>query len=129
MKNLLSTKKALRILLLPALIFGLGIGGYAFTASNTVPATKAGDGAGAISGFTLSNVKYTLNSTNARNIDAVAFDVDVAPAVGATMTIKLVAAGSTWYTCTNAATAITCNTTSPQATVLSADELRVLIVN
>ena len=98
-----------------------------FAAANTVPTSKGGDGAGTISGYTVSNIKYNLNSSDPRNIDSVTFDVDTAPAATATKKIKLVAAGSTWYTCTNVTTAFTCNTTSPQATVAASDELRVVI--
>ncbi len=83
---------------------------YAFTAANTVPASKARDGTGAISGYAVSNVNYNLNAANPSNIDSVTFDVDVAPSAGADMEIKLVAAGSTWYSCTNVTTALTCVT-------------------
>ena len=37
---------------------------YAFAAANTVPATKAGDGLGVISGYTVTNVVYDLNATD-----------------------------------------------------------------
>lgn len=94
-----------------------------------MPASKAGDGTGAISGYTVSNVNYNLNAANPSNIDSVTFDVDVAPSAGADMEIKLVTAGSTWYSCTNVTTALTCVTTSPQATVATADELRVVIAD
>lgn len=106
----------------------MALGGYAFTAANTVPSTKAGDGAGSISGFATSSVSYTLNATNTRNLDSIGFNVDVVPAAGSAIKIKLSVAGSTWYTCTNVSTAITCPTTSPQATVAGVDELRVVIV-
>jgi len=106
----------------------LGAASFALAAANTVPASKAGDGAGAVTGYTVSNIQYTLNGTNPQNIDQVDFDVDVAPPAGATMEVKLVAVGSDWYSCTNVTTAITCVTTAPQATVATADELRVVIV-
>ncbi len=102
---------------------------YAFTAANIVPASKAGDGAGAISGYTVSNVNYNLNGTNPQNIDSVTFDLNIAPSAGADMEIKLVALGTDWYSCTNITTALTCITTSPQATVVLADELRVVIAD
>jgi hypothetical protein len=103
-------------------ILAVSISGFA--AANTVPASKAGDGAGAITGYTIANVKYNLNATDPRNIDSVTFTGG--PASGThTLKIKLVAAGSTWYSCTIAATN-SCNTTSPQATVAAADELRVV---
>lgn len=100
---------------------------FAFADANTVPTTKAGDGAAAVSGYTVSNVVYTLNAASPQNIDQVAFDVDTAPPAGAKMRIKLVSAGATWYSCTNAVAAVTCATTAPQATVATADELRVII--
>lgn len=98
----------------------------AFTASNTVPGTKAGDGLGTITGYVVSSVAYTLNATDPTKIDAVSFTLDAAPAAGATIKAKLVSAGSTWYSCSATGTSVTCNTTSPQATVSSADELRVV---
>jgi hypothetical protein len=117
----------------PRVLLALGFGAIVavtasgFAAANTVPTSKGGDGAGAISGYIVSNIKYSLNASDPRNIDSVTFDVDVAPPAGATKKIKLVAAGSTWYTCTNVTTAFTCNTTAPQATVAAADELRVVV--
>ena len=38
-------------------------GAYAFTAANTVPASTAGAGTGAVSGYTVTNMHYALNST------------------------------------------------------------------
>ena len=117
----------------PRILLALGFGAImavtasGFAAANTVPTSKGGDGAGTVSGYIVSNIKYTLNASDPRNIDSVTFDVDTAPAVGATKKIKLVAAGSTWFTCTNVTTAFTCATTAPQATVAASDELRVVI--
>ena len=129
MYNRFTLRKAGRMLLMPVLAVVFGFVAYGFAAANTVPATKAGDGATAISGYTVSAVSYTLNSSNPSNIDTVAFTVNTAPAAGSKMKIKLVNAGSTWYTCTNVTTALTCTTTSPQATVAAADELRVVIAD
>ena len=56
----------------------LAIGVYAFAASNTVPATEAGSGSGAISGYTVSSVAYGLNATTPTNIDSVTFTAAVA---------------------------------------------------
>jgi hypothetical protein len=104
-----------------------GIAGFAFTASNTVPDTKAGDGVGTISGFVASSVHYTLNSTNPRNMDAVSFTLDSAPIAGSTIRAQVVD-GGTWYACTNTGTAVTCDTTvGTQATVVSTDKLRVVV--
>lgn len=91
-----------------------------FAASNTVPGTIAGDGSGAVSGYTVSSVAYTLNSTNPGNVDAVAFTIS--PVTG---TVKAKVAGN-WYSCTNTAGSVSCTTTSPQATVASATTLQVV---
>jgi hypothetical protein len=104
----------------------LGSAAYAFTASNTVPGSAAGSGAGAISGYTASAVSYSLNATNPGNIDQVAFTLN--PTAAGTVKIKLAAAG-VWYACANAAGSVTCNTTvGTQATVAAASELTVLAV-
>ncbi len=96
---------------------------YAFTAANTVPASTAGSGSGAISGYTVSAIAYTLNAATPTNLDAVTFTI--APTAASVVKIQLAAAGS-WYTCANAAGSITCNTTSPQATVAAATNLTVV---
>lgn len=104
----------------------IGAGAYAYTNSNTVGTTQAGDGSGAITGYVVSSVKYNLNSSNPGNIDSVTFSLDSTPAAGSTLKTQLAPAGS-WYTCTNVATAVTCAVTSPQATVAAATNLRVVI--
>jgi hypothetical protein len=117
-----------RHLLLPlALAVALGLVTYALTASNTVPVTKAGAGAGIISGYSVTNVRYGLNATDPRKIDSVAFDLDTAPPGGSTIRIKLESGGSAWYACTAAGAAMSCNTTTPQATAAAANELTVVV--
>jgi hypothetical protein len=98
-------------------------GSYAFTASNTVPATQAGQGTGTVSGYAVTSVGYTLNSANPANIDAVTFTIN--PATATTVKAQLVAAGS-WYSCTNTSGAVSCATTSPQMTVATAATLNVV---
>ena len=54
-----------------------GLGAYAFTTSNTVDTTSAaGVGQAAISGYTVTNVSYTQDSTNPDTWSAVDFDLD-----------------------------------------------------
>ena len=101
----------------------LSIGVYAYAASNTVPGTQAGSGSGAISGYTVSGIAYGLNSTTPTNLDQVTFTI--APTAAGTVKAQL-AAGGTWYTCSNVAGAVTCNTTSPQATAAAATQLTVV---
>jgi len=98
-------------------------GSYAFTASNTVPTTQAGQGTGTVSGYTVSSVAYTLNGTNPGNIDAVTFTIS--PASATTVKAQL-ASGGTWYSCTNSSGSVSCATTSPQMTVATAATLNVV---
>lgn len=120
--------KPARLFVAAMFLVVLGIVTYAFTAANTVPATKAGDGSGAITGYVITNVSYTLNGTDPSMIDAVTFDLDSVPPAGSTMKIQLDSVAADWYDCTNFGVNITCDTTTPQATVLPADALRVLVV-
>jgi hypothetical protein len=120
--------KPARLFVAAVLLVVLGIVTYAFTAANTVPATKAGDGSGAITGYIITNVSYTLNGTDPSRIDAVTFDLDSIPPAGSTIKIQLDSVAADWYDCTNFDVNITCDTTSPQAMVLPADALRVLVV-
>ena len=100
-------------------------GAYAFTASNTVPSSNAGSGSHAISGYAVTNVAYTLNSTTPTDLDAVAFTLDAAAG-----TVKAqVVSGGTWYACSNGGSGNdwTCDTTlGTQATVAPANQLTVV---
>ena len=98
-------------------------GSYAFTASNTVPTTQAGQGTGVVSGYTVTGVAYGLNAATPTNIDTVTFTINPTSAT----TVKAqVATGGTWYLCTNSAGAVSCPTTSPQLTVGTAATLNVV---
>lgn len=113
-----------RLALLLAVAAALALATYAFTASNTVPGSKAGKGEGTISGYTVSAVAYTLAS-NPANIDSVAFTLDSA---ATSVKAKLVAASSTYTSCTvSGGTSVSCDF-SPDVAVLSADELSVIAV-
>ena len=101
-------------------------GSYAFTAANTVPASKAGDGSGAVTGYTVTNVHYTLNGTDPSKIDAVSFTLNTAVAAGGTLKITL-DGGTNWFSCTVNTTTPSCTTTGAgQPTVLAAANLRVV---
>jgi len=103
----------------------LAFAAYAFTASNTVPGSKAGKGEGTISGYTVSGVAYTLSASDPANIDSVAFTLDGA---ATTVKAKLLAASSTYTSCSvSGGTSVTCDF-SPDVAVLSADELSVIAV-
>jgi len=117
--------------LTPRRLFLLGIFGllavvtYGFAASNNVPASNAGDGQAAISGYAVSNVHYTLNSSNPSTIDTVTFTLAPAMVAGGQTRISL-DGGTTWLAagaCSGAGT-ITCTATG--TSVLSLDNLRVV---
>jgi hypothetical protein len=116
-------KRRLLFLILAIGIFAIATAVYSFAASNTVPNTYLGEGTGTISGYEVSNITYVLNSSNPSNLDEVRFTLDHA---ASTVKIKLIAAGSYFYDCSLAAGTWECPTTSPQVTVVSADELRVI---
>jgi len=119
-----SAKRPVKIGLLFVLVATAALTATAFTAANTVPATNAGDGSAAISGYTISAVNYTLNAANPQNLDAV--DFTIAPITANTIRVQLDTPAGAWYSCTNAAGAVSCATTAPQATVLLADQLTVV---
>ena len=84
--------------LLPLLM--LGIVGYAFAATNTVPVSGAGDGSNTISGYTITNVTYTLNSTTPSNLDKVAFTITPGAGASAPTTVKVqLISGGSWFSC------------------------------
>ena len=121
MKASRTKRRALLISTVLALV--LSIGGYAFTASNTVPNASLGQGSNTISGYTVSSVAYNLNASTPSNLDSVSFTIS--PATATSVKVQITSAGS-WYTCTNTAGAVSCPTTSPQATALVATALNVV---
>jgi hypothetical protein len=118
-----------------ALVF---VGRAAFAAANTVPASSAGAGSAAVSGFTISAIDYNLNATTPTNVDTVTY---VATAdngsTGTSLTIHTrFVAGGAWYTCTRTggvapAHNISCDTDGtpgPQLTVAPIDTFEAVIV-
>ena len=111
------------IIAIAGLVAILSVSGYAYTATNTVPNETLGQGTNVISGYTVSAVAYNLNAANPANLDSVSFTI--APTTATSVKIQLAAAG-TWYSCTNTAGAVSCATTSPQATAAAATALNVV---
>jgi hypothetical protein len=115
-------KRALRILLAVVASMAIAGGAYAFTAANTVPSSNAGAGVGTVSGFTITNLHYGLNTTTPANIDSLSFTV--APVIPSTSSGKVLVqailstGGPNTYTCTTntAGDTVSCPTTSPQLT-------------
>ncbi len=95
---------------------------YAFAAANTVPdPTYAGDGSGTISGFTITNVSYTLNPSNPANISATTFTISPASASQVYVSLD---GGTNWTSCTNAAGSVSCSLTG--VTAAGATSLRIV---
>ncbi len=97
-------------------------GSYALTAGNTVEASKAGDGSGAVSGYAATNIKYALDSTDPSKAASVSFDLDSAPGQ---VKAQVVTSGS-WFNCSNTGTAVTCNLGASGVSVASINTLRVV---
>lgn len=107
------------ILTIVALVFATTA--FALAAQNTVPDHYAGEGAGVVNPYTVSNIQYNLNATNSSNIDSVTFTLNAA--AGDVM-VRLLTTGS-YFTCTNpTATDWECITAG--ATILATDEFRVI---
>jgi hypothetical protein len=120
--------RALKISLIVIVTLAIAGAASALAAANTVPASHAGDGANTVAGYTVSAIHYTLNAATPTNVDQISFTLSVAPVAGSSIRVRLYDAGP-WYTCTNAGTAVTCNTTSPQATASTAANLTVVIAD
>jgi len=110
----------------------IGLGSYAFTASNTVQQTNVGAGAAAVSGYTVTNVHYNLNATTPTNVDSLTFTISPTIPSGGNGTVviavDLASGGTSRYTCTRNTTGdtVTCPTTSPQLTADSITKLTVV---
>lgn len=112
----------LKVLFVVIAVIILSVAAYAFAAANTVPATKAGDGTGAVSGYTVTSVVYTLNGTDPTTLDEVSFDLGAA---ATQVKAQLVSSSGTWYTCTlDTGTVWQCDTTG--LTVSTINQLRVV---
>lgn len=95
--------------------------GFAFAASNTVPTSYAGEGSGTISGFTVSAIRYTLDTNNPANITGVSFSLTPSPANTATVRAALNAGA--YVNCTVSSGTWSCPVTG---TVLAATSLKVV---
>jgi len=119
-------KKSSRLFAIILIALILAVATYAYAAANTMPAsTSAGDGQVAISGYTVTNVHYVLNSGN---VNTVTFTIAPAIPAGGTVSIQLTNVGTPpWYTCVvTAGTNVSCDTTTSVISVLNAVNLRVV---
>ncbi len=131
------------VLAVIAAIAVFSVGGAAFTAANTVPTSSAGDGAGTVSGFTVTAVAYVLNTTTPSDVDTITLTAtaDNGNTNNPTqMFIRPDSSGSEYYTCTRTggvapAHDLSCDvtpanaTSNVQLTVLAVDSLQVIVVD
>ncbi|MBL6965886.1 MAG: hypothetical protein ISR60_04970 [Anaerolineales bacterium] len=83
---------------------------YGFAAANVVPESGAGDGTGTVSGYTISNIEYTLLSADPTKVDTVEFDVAATAGADPAADVRItVDSGTTWITCSNVTTHWTCD--------------------
>ncbi len=123
-KNKIARRKGSSVVASLLFVAVLGSGSYALTAANTVTGSKAGDGTGTVTGYAVSAVKYTLDSTNPASAISVGFTLDSTPATGSTIKAQVVS-GGTWFTCSNSTTTVTCPLTGGVA-VTAINQLRVV---
>jgi hypothetical protein len=106
---------------------------YGFAANNTVNGGYAGDGIGAISGYTITNVKYTLKP-DPRYLNEVSFTLNAAAetvkiAFQSNLDISTDPGLTNWYDCDATTVDVTC--TIPAASSVSVNgitNLRVVAV-
>jgi len=114
-----------KVFVIVLIIMILATSAYAFAASNTVPASNAGEGQTAIGGYAVSAVTYTYSTANPSQISSVGFTIapaakkaSISLATGGTLQACVgTGPGPTW-------TAWTCAISG--VSVTSADMLRVV---
>ena len=105
----------------------LTLSAYAFTATNTVPATGAGQGAGTITSYTVSGTAYTLDASNPQAITGTSFTLN-ASSPDAVRTVEAKLGSSSYQTCTMTSTTPTTSSwscTLPNVPAGSAGSLQV----
>jgi hypothetical protein len=100
---------------------------YGLAAANVVPESGAGDGANSITGYTVTNVTYTLDTTP-YNLSKVTFNINPTSAAQAPVTVKvaLVDPPVTWYACTVGTSPSWSCTFSPAVPITPTNKLRVV---
>jgi len=117
-----------RYIIAALVVLAIGLSVYAFAASNTVPNVTAGEGAGAVTGFTTGAPTYTLSSGDVTQVVFTLTGTMNADQV----TLHLVTSSASWYSCTLVNTSATVTTATctiaPGLDVTTIDEFRVVAV-
>ena len=94
-----------RILAVSIIILILAVAAFGYAAANVVPESGAGDGTGTVSGYTITNIDYTLLTSDPSKIESLTLDVAPTASAGAADDVRIkVDSGTTWITCTGPAT-------------------------
>jgi hypothetical protein len=121
----ITRRKKGRIIAAFAVALLLGGAAYAFTAANTVPPTKAGDGSGTISGYDVTGVSYNLDAVDPALISSYEFDLDAA---AGEVKAKVLSTQVAYDSCVNTVLNHWLCTPTVAPTALSVDTLRVIAV-
>lgn len=102
--------------------------GYGYTAASTVPSTRAGDGTGSITPYTVSGIDYTVGAAEPNKIDVARFNLSATPVV--TSEVRVRVGAGTWFACTFAGVAVTCDfPTGSEPTVVPGFSLQVVVAD
>jgi hypothetical protein len=115
-----------RLLPVMIIVLILAAASYAFADANTVENSGAGDGQGTISGYNITAIRYTLNTTTPTDVDSVQFTVTPLGGASAPTTVKVQLNGAgSWFSCSNTSgTTWSCTLTG--VTAAGATDLRVV---
>jgi len=94
-----------RVLTAIALILLLAVVAFGYAAANIVPESGAGDGTGTVSGYTITNIDYTLLTSDPSKVESLTLDVTATTGAGIAGDVRItVDGGTTWVTCTGPVT-------------------------
>jgi hypothetical protein len=93
-----------QVLISLGLILILAVVAFGYAAANIVPESGAGDGTGTVSGYTITNIDYTLLTSDPSKVQLLTLDVAATAGAGDATDVRItVDSGTTWITCTGPA--------------------------
>jgi len=90
---------------------------YAFAATNTVSQSRAGEGSGSINPYTISNIRYTLDTDNPTQIRSLQLDTSPTGGASAPSEVQVRIDTGAWVNCSGGPTTWTCAFSAPYPTV------------
>jgi hypothetical protein len=90
-----------RVLAISIIVLILAVAAFGYAAANIVPESGAGDGTGTVSGYTITNINYTLLASDPSSVESLTLDVAPTAGAGPATDVRItVDGGTTWVTCT-----------------------------